>query len=100
MGEPKRNEQTAELNRIFANYRECRSREVDCECKHRVLPASMQPPHWNLCRAPVLDQHVSVVVPMQAKAVLLLAEWACPGSLVDENVRRRLVGIEPAMNRK
>lgn len=61
---------------------------------------AQQPPNRNPCRASVLDQHASVVVAEQAKAVLRLAEGAFPGSLVDENVRRRQVGIEPASNRK
>jgi hypothetical protein len=37
---------------------------------------------------------------MQAEPMLPLAERALTGPLVDEKVRRRHVGIEPATNRK
>lgn len=37
---------------------------------------------------------------MQSKAMLLLAERAFPGALVDKRVRRRKVGIEPTTNCK
>jgi hypothetical protein len=41
-----------------------------------------------------------VVVIVPAKAVLLFAEGAFPGALVDESLRCRKVGVEPATNRK
>jgi hypothetical protein len=41
---------------------------------------------------------MSLVVPMQAKAMWLRAEGALARALVDENVRRRHVGIEAATN--
>jgi hypothetical protein len=59
-----------------------------------------QPPHGHARRLAPLIENVSMVVPMPAKAVLLRAEGALEGSLVDENLRHRQVGVEAATNRK